>query len=146
MPCQFHSAKTSDIQEIQRLLKSVDLPYTDIESHIDHFLCVEDENKLIGVVGLEVYEDIALLRSLAVDEKYRKRGLGKILIDEILHYAEDRQIKQVYLLTTAAEAFFTKFGFTLVERNDAPNVIRATHEFTSLCPESAVLMSRSMKT
>ena len=138
--------KRSDIQEIQRLLKSVDLPYTDIEPHINHFLCVEDENELIGVVGLEVYEDIALLRSLAVDEKYRKRGLGKILIDEILQYADDRKIKHIYLLTTTAEAFFTKLGFTLVERNDAPDVIRATHEFASLCPESAVLMSRSMKT
>jgi amino-acid N-acetyltransferase len=45
------------------------------------------------------------------------------------------------LLTTTAAPFFTRFGFTSAARDAAPAALRATAEFASLCPASAVCMA-----
>lgn len=141
---ELHFANTKMVAAIQGLLKSCDLPYTDIEKHIDNFVFIDDGNRLIGCVGLEVYGDFALLRSLAVDKEYQNQGWGKNLTKQILQYAQARHVKELYLLTTTAESFFQKLGFKTVNKNAAPEIIRSTGEFSSLCPSTAVLMYKEI--
>jgi amino-acid N-acetyltransferase len=139
-----HFAKTENISELHQLLKSVNLPYTDIEKHIHNFVYVRDEKHIAGCIGLEVYGDTALLRSLAVNKEHQNRGLGTTLTREILQHARTQHIKEVYLLTTTAERFFHNFGFKTVDRNTAPETIQSTAEFSSLCPSTAVLMFKEI--
>ncbi|MCI0517368.1 MAG: hypothetical protein L0Y45_06000 [Woeseiaceae bacterium] len=54
-------------------------------------------------------------------------------------------VRQLWLLTTGAEHYFEKLGFLAASRALAPPEIRQTTEFTSLCPDSAVLMSKSLQ-
>ena len=140
----FSFAHPADEAEIRRLLKDCGLPEEDIGPHIRNFLVARRENNIVGTVGLELYEDIVLLRSLAVTESQRGKGLGISLTKEILRYAEHLEAKDVYLLTLTAERFVAKFGFTRLPREKAPKAVRTSKEFTSLCPSTAILMHRAM--
>jgi amino-acid N-acetyltransferase len=127
---------------IQQLLRDAELPYEDVVEHLDHFIIAEDQSTLIGCVGLEIYANVGLLRSLVVVPKFRKEGLGENLVNHILANASSQQIQDLYLLTTSAEAYFLKFGFIKIDRDKAPEEIRNTTQFSKLCPTSAVLMQK----
>jgi len=56
--------KPQDLQIIKSILQKNSLPYQDVETgKIDFFLAYEDES-FIGIVGLEKFGDIGLLRSM----------------------------------------------------------------------------------
>jgi amino-acid N-acetyltransferase len=136
----FDFAEPTDERQIRTLLFNSSLPFQDIQEHISHFITARNEDELIGCIGLEVHGKYGLLRSLAVVENYRGNGIGEILCKRLLEYAQQRSVQEVYLLTTTAADFFRKRGFSNVDRSDAPGEIKATLEFTSLCPSSSTLM------
>ncbi|MCI0615275.1 arsenic resistance N-acetyltransferase ArsN2 [bacterium] len=141
---KIHFAKPEDFEEIRDLLKSANLPFEDVENGIGHFVLARNEQRLIGCVGLQICRDDALLRSLAVSDQERNRGLGKALVQEILEYASRLNLQNIYLLTTTAENFFRKHGFVNANRTEAPDAIRMTSEFSSLCPSTAVFMYKEL--
>jgi amino-acid N-acetyltransferase len=49
------------------------------------------------------------------------------------------------LLTTTAAAFFEKRGYRRLARTSAPAAIRATTQFSALCPSTATLMVKAMR-
>ena len=108
------------------------------------FLGKRDAAGLTGVVGLEIQGDFALLRSLAVIDAARGRGLGKSLAKAAEHYAIANDIKRLFLLTMNAAAFFTSLGYGLHPRSEAPALIASTSQFSSLCPLSSIFMSKSL--
>jgi amino-acid N-acetyltransferase len=117
------------------------LPYEDITpSKLGQFWTLRDGDALAGVVGLELYDNIGLLRSLAVLKRYRGRGLGSELLSKAEEQARSQGIEALFLLTTTADEFFAQRGYERVERNSAPNAIKETAAFRSLCPDSAVCM------
>ena len=127
--------------EIRRLLAENDLHHEDITlPMLTHFLLGSDGPRLVGVVGLEIKSHSALLRSLAVDSKFRNRGIATNLIRRIEDHAKSLKIETLYLLTMTAEQFFNKHGFQSAHRESAPADIQETAEFQSLCPASAVCM------
>ena len=50
----------------------------------------------------------------------------------------------MFLLTTTAESYFGKRGYSTTPREAVPEVIRNTKEFANICPGSAVLMVKRM--
>ncbi len=127
------------------MLADARLPTEDLtEAHCDHFFFAGPANRPTGLVGLELLGDVALLRSLVVTAEKRGQGAGKALLDHAEHYARDRGVRQLYLLTTTAEAFFAKHGYLRVARDAAPPAIRATREFAGLCPASRAFMIRQL--
>jgi len=125
----------------KRLLAECNLPTSDLESqHFEHFFgCGQPENPE-GVVGLEIHGAVALLRSLAVAENSRGMGCGRALVAEAERHAWTQGVREVYLLTTTADRFFSDLGYQRVERDSAPEAIRNTKEFSSLCPSSSTFM------
>jgi amino-acid N-acetyltransferase len=127
--------------EIKQLLMECDLLHEDITGdHLQHFLVGRAGSELAAVVGLEIKGRSALLRSLAVAEKYRNRRIATKLVREIEEHARSLNVDTLYLLTMTAEAFFAKCGYQGTEREAAPAGIQTTAEFQSLCPASAVCM------
>jgi protein-tyrosine-phosphatase len=53
-------------------------------------------------------------------------------------------VRTLYLLTTTAEPFFAKHGYARAAREAAPAAIRATREFSGICPSSSAFMSRDL--
>jgi amino-acid N-acetyltransferase len=105
---------------------------------------VENPRILVGVAGLEVCRDNALLRSVAVRPEWRSTGVGRELVRRIVCHAESRGINALYLLTMTAEHYFPRFGFMSVERDSVPPEIAETLEFKSACPASAKAMMRAL--
>ena len=138
---KFSAASAQDGEQIKKLLAASDLPYEDIgTSELKHFLIVKDEKALTlaGVVGLELKDDVALLRSLAVEKAYRGKGLAVQLVKKIEEYARLQKVSTLYLLTLTAEAFFAKRKYQITDRHSAPAALQETTEFKDLCPETAV--------
>lgn len=125
---------------IENILQDNYLVYEDIkDEHIELFF-VYQNFELIGIIGLEQFGELGLLRSLVVFEKYRNKGYGKNICYNLLDYAKNKQIKEIYLLTVTAKNFFEKIGFNLVKRKHVPDEIKNTSEFSLFCPNSAACM------
>jgi amino-acid N-acetyltransferase len=128
-----------------RLLKASQLNSSDLTpEHLRHFFGLGTKEEPEGIVGLEVFKTVALLRSLAVASSRRGVGLGSKLLAHAEDYARTLGIKSLYLLTNTAEAFFKHRGYKLIGRDDAPPAIRATKEFSAICPVSSVLMVKHL--
>ncbi|MGZ6229979.1 MAG: arsenic resistance N-acetyltransferase ArsN2 [Syntrophales bacterium] len=131
---------------IRQLLILCELPQGDITpEHLRHFLVLKEEGQVIGVVGVEILARLGLLRSLAVDPRYRRRGFASHLAERAEECAASLKIEALYLLTITAEGFFAKRGYHRVERDSAPSSVRGTGEFKNLCPASAVCMVKYLK-
>ena len=127
------------------LLASCSLPNADLsEAKLEHFFACGSESAPGGVVGVELYGDVALLRSLAVRQSSREKGCGKRLVQEAEQYARRSGVKRLYLLTTTAEAFFASLGYAKVERAAVPQAIKGTTEFSTLCSSSATVMAKDV--
>lgn len=133
-------AKVEDLDLIEKLLKQNDLPYQDVREEGKEFFLAYNNADLIGVVGLETFKDIALLRSMIVKEEYRNKSYGKQIFSALVDYVKTQGIIELYLLTTTAEKFFKKLGFQNIKRDSAPEEIKQTSQFSTICPSSAVCL------
>lgn len=133
----------NDIPEIIAFLIQNKLPAEDVAENI-RFWIIKDGERIIGTIGLEVFGEYGLLRSLATDAEYRKTGIAAALIDSLFIYSATRQLHEIYLLTETAEAYFQKKGFGKIDRNDAPEILRSSTEFSTVCPVSAVCMKKNV--
>jgi amino-acid N-acetyltransferase len=127
------------------LLAAAGLPTEDLsESHCEHFFYSGPDQLPHGLVGLELFGEVALLRSLVVSGERRGSGCGSQLLAHAEQHARARGVKCVYLLTTTAEAFFARFGYACVARDTAPAAIRSTREFSGICPASSAFMLKRL--
>ncbi len=127
------------------LLSAAKLPTEDLtERHCEHFFFVGSGNAPDGMVGLELFGDAALLRSLVVAEAGRGAGTGSALLAHAEGYARSNGVVKLYLLTTAAETFFANRGYARARREVAPESIRTTREFSGICPASSAFMVKEL--
>src|SRR2546427_13212139 len=90
------------------------------------FLVLEDSGRIVASAGLELYGSAALLRSVAVAEAFRNRGLGEAMVTQLLHRARSRGVRTVYLLTTTAQQYFQRLGFETVPREAVDPAVTAS--------------------
>jgi len=138
------AATTQDLPSIKALLQRYELPTADLDDAHVAFLVDEHDGQVTGAIGLQRFERVALLRSLAVHASQRGTGAGGGLV--LLLEAEARQngVDELILLTQTAQAFFAKRGYRVIAREAAPAAVLQTEEFRSLCPASAVCMVKSL--
>jgi len=136
------AARIDDLAAVERLLSASQLPLDGVREALPTFIVAEVGADIVGVAGLEVCCDNALLRSVAVQDAWRSQGLGRALVTRTIAEAEARGINALYLLTTTADRYFPTFGFRTVARDAVPDDIRATAEFREACPASATVMCR----
>ena len=129
--------------QLRNALAEAGLPHGDITEEGRTFFAGELGGITVGYIGIEVHGRDALLRSLVVLEAKRGRGFGSALVAAGIAAAQDAGADRVWALTTTAVALLQRLGFQRVERESAPTTIRATTEFSSLCPRTAVCLTRS---
>ena len=84
---------------------------------------VYDEGGITGCVSLRIYaNDLAEIRSLAVDSAKRNKGIGGELLSACLDEAKRLGIEKVFALTLAP-AFFRKYGFKKIDKSKLPQKI-----------------------
>ena len=127
------------------LLRSASLPTSDLTAeHCEHFFFSGSADNPAGMVGLELYGTVALLRSLVVAPDRRGAGEGSALLEHAERHAQANGVRTLYLLTTTAEHFFARHGYRNAARDSAPGAIRATREFSALCPATSAFMMRDL--
>lgn len=126
------------------LLAASGLPPEGLSEHLPTALIARDNDQVIGSAALELYGSSALLRSVAVAPAYQGQGLGQQLTRAAIDLAQRRGVTHLYLLTETAGAFFPKFGFSPIDRADVPAQVKSSLEFTTLCPDSALVMAASV--
>ncbi|HAA14869.1 MAG TPA: GNAT family N-acetyltransferase [Cytophagales bacterium] len=126
--------------DIYRLLEANDLPNEDIDEIEITFWGVLLEERVVAVIGLQIYGDAGLLRSLAVDANHRNQSWAEDLIKELLKHCQILHLETIYLLTTTAKKYFQRKGFMEISREHVPGEIKKSTEFTELCPQDATAM------
>ena len=134
--------KTSeaDYNAVAELLKSASLPTEGVVEHFQHFLVAENDSGIVATIGLEVYGDMALLRSAVVHPSLQNKGLGSLLYNHLIENARSLGVRRLILLTNTAEKYFAKKGFQMIDAKSVSGPITRSVEFTGACPSTAACM------
>ena len=140
MNITIQKATENEYRAIIHLLASNQLPTVDIyEKNITLFVGVI-EYEIVATIGIELYDNEALLRSLCVKEGFKNQKMGEKMLSYLLNFCATESIKTLYLLTTTSEHYFVSYGFEKITRDETPKTIQNTREFQDICPSSAVVM------
>ena len=120
-------ARMSDIAAILELIngyaaKGVMLPRTEFEMSeaIRDFTVVMQCDELLGCGALHFYSpDFGEIRSLAVDERAKTKGVGRRLVEALVEEAKSYELDAVFAFTYVV-GFFNRVDFHEVERGMLP--------------------------
>jgi amino-acid N-acetyltransferase len=123
-------ARMADVKAIQRLIadyarKGDMLPrsLSDIYENLRDYFVYEDGGDVIGSAAIHImWEDLAEVRSLAVQEGRMRRGVGTQLVEACISEAIVLGIARVFALTYKPE-FFERLGFRRVDKAELPHKI-----------------------
>jgi amino-acid N-acetyltransferase len=146
----FRKPKIAEAGSIQALVnyyakKDEMLPraLNDIYETIRDFWVYEEDGDILGCCALHIdWLDLAEVRSLAVAEGHKQRGIGKQLVKHCIEEATNLEIKKVFALTYRS-GFFRKLGFHEISKDLLPQKIWSDclkcHKFPD-CDEDAVMI------
>ncbi len=98
-------------------------PVSEILDGIRAFFVYEVNGAIAGICALQICsDDMGEIRSLAVREKFTRRGIGKELVEACLEEAAELGLKKVFALTYRTE-FFKKLGFRPINKDVLPHKI-----------------------
>jgi len=121
------SAKISDAEAIYALInfyaerdRMLFRPLDDIYENLQAFTVAELDGKVVGCCALQIiWSDLAEIKSLAVDEAHKDKGIGKMLVAAATEQAGQMGLPKIFALTLRPE-FFEKLGFSVVEKDKLP--------------------------
>ena len=94
--------------------------YAQLYEDLRDFAVFEEGGKVVGCCALAIiWADLAEVRSLAVDDAYRGRGIGRQLVEWTVQEARRLQIRRLMSLTYE-QGFFEKLGFEVVDKDTLP--------------------------
>jgi amino-acid N-acetyltransferase len=122
-------AVLDDVKSIHALLQFYNIkgellarPLSKLYDHLRDFWVYEDpqKKKVVGCCALQFcWENLAEIRSLAVDPESTGRGIGKILTERTIQEAFYFKITDLFTLTYRP-TFFEPFGFSVIDKNQLP--------------------------
>lgn len=127
---KIRKAKISDLKQVHKLINDfakkeemIPRSLNELYETLRDFVVCEDNENICGVCALHImWEDLAEIRSLAVDRNYQKIGIGRNLVKQCLKEAKALGIKKVFALTYHPE-FFKKTGFVDIDKSSLPQKI-----------------------
>lgn len=112
-----------DEAAVRRMLFQSGQPYEEFSAHLDHFLVARRAKDIVGAIGLEYQGGTGLLQSIVVEDRERRRGIGRRLCIEMIKCAQLAGVRELYVLTESAENFFASCGFKRIDRDATPKAI-----------------------
>ncbi len=115
-------ATTSDVKAIRELVDSYAAPgqmlaketVTLFES-VQEFSVAEIDGQVVGCAALHIlWEDLAEVRTVAVQKNFQKQGIGHQLLEKIIERAREIGVSRIFCLTFQTE-FFGRHGFTEID-------------------------------
>ena len=123
-------AKIKDVPQMVKLInyyaqkgEMLGRPMIELYESIRTFAVAELDGNIVGCGSLAViWNDIAEVRTIAVEPDYQGRGIGRKIVDILLEDARDLEIPRVFCLTYQP-GFFKKIGFSDVDKHDLPHKV-----------------------
>jgi len=137
-------APSGQRQAIIQLLQAEGLPVGDLPASLDNFFVAVDNDKVVGAIGLELYGDCGLLRSMVVDKEHRNKNIASGLVQQLENDAKAKGINCMYLLTQTAPGYFERKGYQKLTRDEVPEGLKTSSEFSHVCPASAIVMKKQL--
>jgi amino-acid N-acetyltransferase len=147
---QASPARPTDVPAICQLLAHYAgmgdlLPRTtvDVQKNLHHFMVIRKDQQVIACGSLEHFTaELAEIRSLMVEQGFKKQGLGRIIVQALIARANDTPTKRIMALTYVPH-FFHQLGFRTVSKEIFPEKIWGIcvncYKFHK-CDEIAVLL------
>ena len=146
-------ARTADVVQIHKILwhfakaeKLLARSLSELYTTVRDMVVFEDEpGHVAGCCTLHIVdEDLAEIRSLAVVESHRRRGIGRELVNACISEAKELGIRKLFTLTVEA-AFFESMGFQSVDKEGGlPHKVwwdcRHCPKYPDYCDESAMVL------
>lgn len=89
----------------------------------DFRVVVDESGQIVGCGALHVtWGDLAEVRSLAIVEGYKRKGLGRMLVKWLIEDAKALGLPTVFTLTYVPD-FFESLGFERIDKNRLPQKI-----------------------
>jgi amino-acid N-acetyltransferase len=127
-------ATLADVKSIHRLIAEqaqsghiLARAMSELYSQVKDFIVSEDDGsgEIVGCGALQiVWEDLAEIRSLAVQTEYQGQGVGTALIEALLEESGQMGVSKVFVLTYRPE-LFQRLGFALMDKSLLPHKIWA---------------------
>jgi amino-acid N-acetyltransferase len=128
---EIRRARTGDVRAIRglvdaytsdrRLLSKATV--TLYESVQEFWVAIDDEQRMVGCGALHVmWEDLAEIRTVAVDPASRGRKIGHQIVSRLLEEARELGVARVFCLTFETR-FFGSFGFTEIDGAPVPHAV-----------------------
>jgi amino-acid N-acetyltransferase len=148
---KIRKARISDLKQVHSLINDfakreqmIPRALNELYETLRDFVVCDIEGKVRGVCALHImWEDLAEIRSLAVDKGFQKQGIGGKLVKQCLTEAKGLGISRIFALTYHPE-FFKKLGFGDIDKSSLPQKIWGDclrcHKFPE-CDENAVIIN-----
>ncbi len=119
---QIRPAQTRDIKGIRQLIDSyapqgrlLSKETVTLYESVQEFTVAVEGDQVVGCGALHVlWEDLAEVRTVAVSEHLRGKGVGHQILDSIINRAQAIGVKRIFCLTFETE-FFGRHGFEVIE-------------------------------
>jgi amino-acid N-acetyltransferase len=120
-------ATIHDVPRIQEVINShaelgkmLFKSFAQLYENLRDFVVYEQDGNVVGCCAISIlWADLAEVRSLAVDDAFRGRGIGSALVRECINEARRLQIRKLMSLTYE-QRFFEKLGFQVVPKETLP--------------------------
>ena len=125
-------ARTSDVKAIRKLVDSYAAPgkmltkeTVTLYESVQEFTVAEIDGKVVGCGALHVlWDDLAEVRTVAVEKSFHKQGIGHQILQRIIERAREVGVARIFCLTFQTE-FFGRHGFVEIEGTPvAPDVYK----------------------
>jgi UDP-N-acetylmuramate: L-alanyl-gamma-D-glutamyl-meso-diaminopimelate ligase len=134
--------------KISALLNRVGIAHPVLDQFWPSYLVIPGpgpDDPLVGSVAVEVADDVALLRMLAVAPERRGEGLGYLLVETATERARTQGVRTLYLVTDGAQGYFgEKLGFVATDRKDVALAIASTAEYLLARSKTATWMKKEL--
>ncbi|KQV18678.1 MULTISPECIES: amino-acid N-acetyltransferase [unclassified Kitasatospora] len=127
MEVTIRRARTSDVRAVRRLIDGysrdgilLDKPTVTLFEAVQEFWVAErDDTGLVVACGAlhVMWEDLAEVRTLAVDPSCKGLGVGHLLLEKLVHTARWLGVRRIFCLTFEV-SFFSKHGFVEIGETD----------------------------
>jgi len=149
------SAKISDAKTVYSLInyyaerdRMLFRSLADIYENLQTFLVAELDGNVVGCCALQIiWSDLAEIKSLAVDQGHKDKGIGKMLVAAAIEQANQLGVSQVFALTLDT-VFFEKMSFKIIEKDSLPMKVWsdcARCPKQQNCDETAVIKKSELK-
>ena len=100
----------------------------DIENY--HVFTINDD--IVAIGRLTDYGECYELGKLATLPRYRRKGLARSMVDELIHFAKNKNKEYIFSLTVEPKAMelFLSAGFKEVDRKTLPESWQLDYDFS----------------